>query len=265
MSQLSYLYTAEQVDDMQKKIDAAADKIISELGNEMSEYEIVKFFYDKLASEVEYNENAENLRDIYGALVEKSTVCGGYARAFSYLCSKVGIETITTLGDFNETPHMWNMVKIDGKWYHVDVTSGNATNTEFPYIRYDYFCVTDDIINKYHVLYDQPFDYPKAASEKYNYFVYNNLVARDVPDAAALIAEEIIKASAAKIPAVQFACADDQTFEDVIFYLFDPEQRHAIDIYENTYDSAENKYNLNSIQYHSDPKTRVIKLFLQYV
>ena len=52
---------------------------------------------------------------------------------------------------------------------------------------------------------------------------------------------------------------------DVIFYLFDPEQRHAIDIYENTYDSAENKYNLNSIQYHSDPKTRVIKLFLQYV
>ena len=264
-AQLSYLYTAEQVDDMQKKIDAAADKIISELGNEMSEYEIVKFFYDKLASEVEYNENAENLRDIYGALVEKSTVCGGYARAFSYLCSKVGIETITTLGDFNETPHMWNMVKIDGKWYHVDVTSGNATNTEFPYIRYDYFCVTDDIINKYHVLYDQPFDYPKAASEKYNYFVYNNLVARDVPDAAALIAEEIIKASAAKIPAVQFACADDQTFEDVIFYLFDPEQRHAIDIYENTYDSAANKYNLNSIQYHSDPKTRVIKLFLQYV
>lgn len=264
-AQLSYLYTSEQVNDMQKKVDAAADKIISELWDGMSEYEIVKFFYDKLASEVEYNENAENLRDIYGALVEKSTVCGGYARAFSYLCSKVGIETITTLGDFNETPHMWNMVKIDGNWYHVDVTSGNATNTEFPYIRYDYFCVTDDIINKYHVLYDQPFDYPKAASEKYNYFVYNNLIARDVPDAAALIAEEIIKASAAKIPAVQFACADDQTFEDVIFYLFDPEQRHAIDIYENTYDSAENKYNLNSIQYHSDPKTRVIKLFLQYV
>ena len=263
-AQLSYLYTAEQVGVMQKKIDAAADKIISELWDGMSEYEIVKFFYDKLASEIEYNEKAENLRDIYGALVDKSTVCGGYARAFSYLCSKVGIETITTLGDFNETPHMWNMVKIDGNWYHVDVTSGNATNTEFPYIRYDYFCVTDDIINKYHVLYDQPFDYPKASSEKYNYFVYNNLVARDVPDAAALIAEEIIKASAAKIPAVQFACADDKTFEDVIYYLFDPDQRHAIDIYENTYDSAETKYNLNSIQYHSDPKTRVIKLFLQY-
>lgn len=264
-AQLSYLYTAEQVDDMQKKVDAAADKIISELWDGMSEYEIVKFFYDKLASEVEYNEKAENLRDIYGALVEKSTVCGGYARAFSYLCSKVGIETITTLGDFNETPHMWNMVRIDGNWYHVDVTSGNATNTEFPYIRYDYFCVTDDIINKYHVLYDQPFDYPKASSEKYNYFVYNNLVATDVPEAAALIADEIIKASKTKSHAVQFACKDDKTFEDVIYYLFDPDQRHAIDIYENTYDSAENKYNLNSIQYHSDPKTRVIKLFLQYV
>lgn len=264
-AQISYLYTAEQVDDMMKKTDEAADKIISELNDGMSEYEVVKFFYDKLASEIEYNENAENLRDIYGALVDKSTVCGGYARAFSYLCSKVGIESMTTLGDFNETPHMWNMVKIDGNWYHVDVTSGNAMNTDFPYIRYDYFCVTDDIINKYHVLYDQPFSYPKADSEKYNYYVYNDLVASDVPEAAALIAEEIIKASQAQIPAVQFSCKDDQTFEEVIYYLFDPSQRHAIDIYENTYDSAECKYNVNSIQYHSDPKTRVIKLFLQYI
>lgn len=264
-AQLSYLYTAEQVDDMIKKSDAAADKIISELGDGKSEYETVKFFYDKLASEIEYNENAENLRDIYGALVDKSTVCGGYAKAFSYLCSKVGIETITMLGDFNETPHMWNMVKIDGEWYHIDVTSGNAMNTDFPYIRYDYFCVTDDIINKYHVVYDQPFDYPKATSEKYNYFIYNNLVASDVPEAAALIADEIIKASQSRTPAVQFTCADDKTYEDVIFYLFDPDQRHAIDIYENTYDSAETKYKMDSIQYHSDPKTRVIKLFLQYI
>ncbi|MGN0601027.1 MAG: transglutaminase domain-containing protein [Oscillospiraceae bacterium] len=264
-AQLSYLYTAEQVDDMIQKSDAAADKIISELGDGKSEYETVKFFYDKLASEIEYNENAENLRDIYGALVDKSTVCGGYAKAFSYLCSKVGIETITMLGDFNETPHMWNMVKIDGEWYHIDVTSGNAMNTDFPYIRYDYFCVTDDIINKYHVVYDQPFDYPKATSEKYNYFIYNNLVASDVPEAAALIADEIIKASKNRTPAVQFVCADDKTYEDVIFYLFDPDQRHAIDIYENTYDSAETKYKMDSIQYHSDPKTRVIKLFLQYI
>lgn len=264
-AQLSYLYTAEQVDDMMKKTDEAADRIISELKDGMSEYEVVKFFYDKLASEIEYNENAENLRDIYGALVDRSTVCGGYARAFSYLCSKVGIESMTTLGDFNETPHMWNMVRIDGNWYHVDVTSGNAMNTDFPYIRYDYFCVTDDIINQYHVLYDQPFSYPKADSEKYNYYVYNDLVASDVPEAAALIADEIIKASQAMIPAVQFSCKDDKTFEEVIYYLFDPSQRHAIDIYENTYDSAECKYNVNSIQYHSDPKTRVIKLFLQYI
>lgn len=264
-AQLSYTYTAEQVEDMMKKVDASADKIIAGLKDGMSEYEVVKYFYDKLASEVEYNENAENLRDIYGALVDKSTVCGGYAKAFSYLCSKVGIESMTVLGDFNETPHMWNMVKVDGDWYHVDVTSGNAMATEFPYIRYDYLCVNDDMINKHHVIYDQPFDYPKADADKYNYFKFNDLVASDVPEAAALIAEEIIKASEAGIPAVQFSCKDDQTFSDVIYYLFDPEQRHAIDIYENTYDSAARKYSVSSIQYHSDDKTRVIKLFLQFI
>lgn len=260
----SYLYTAEQVDDMQKKIDDAADKIIAELKDDMSEYEIVKFFYDKLASEIEYNEKAENLRDIYGALVDKSTVCGGYAKAFSYLCSKIGIESITITGDFNETPHMWNMVKINGDWYHIDVTSGNAMNSEFPYIRYDYFCVTDEVIKKYHTIYDQPFEYPKATSEKYNYYGYNGLVADDVPNAASLIADEIIKASETRTPAIQFVCKDETAYNDIVYYLFDPTQRHALDIYENTYDSAKNKYNLDSIQYHNDPQTRVIKLFLQY-
>lgn len=260
----SYLYTAEQVEDMQKKIDAAADKMIAELADGMSEYEIVRFFYDKLASEVEYNENAENLRDIYGALVDKSTVCGGYAKAFSYLCSKIGIESITITGDFNETPHMWNMVKINGEWYHIDVTSGNAMNTDYPYIRYDYFCVTDDVINKYHKVYDQPFDFPKANSDKYGYYAYNGLVAEDVQSAANLIADEIIKASETRLPAIQFVCKDDKAYEDIVYYLFDSSQRHALDIYENTFDSAKNKYNVESIQYNSDPKTRVIKLFLQY-
>ena len=263
-AEISYLYTAEQVEDMQKKIDAAADKILAELKDGMSEYEIIKFFYDKLASEVEYNENAENLRDIYGALVDRSTVCGGYAKAFSYLCSKIGIESVTITGDFNETPHMWNMVKIGGSWYHIDVTSGNAMNTDLPYIRYDYFCVTDKVMDKYHVVYDQPFDYPKATADKYNYYVYNSLVAEDVSSAASLIADEIIKASENRISAVQFVCKDDTAYNDIVYYLFDSTQRHALDIYENTYDSAKNKYKVDSIQYNSDPKTRVIKLFLQY-
>lgn len=264
-AQLSYLYTAEQVEDMQKKIDIEANKILSDITDGMSEYEIVKLFYDRLASEIEYNENAENLRDIYGAFVDKSTVCGGFAKAFSYLCSRIGIESITITGDFNETPHMWNMVRIGNDWYHIDVTAGNAINTEFPYIRYDYFCVTDEVIKKYHTLYEQSFEYPKAENDKYNYYIYNGLVVYDDSSAANLIADEIIKASEKGIPAVQFMCSDDKAYENVIFYLFDSTQRHALDIYENTYDSAAKKYNVGSIQYHSDPQTRVIKLFLQYL
>lgn len=264
-AQLSYLYTAEQVVDMQKKIDVEANKILSDITDGMSEVEIVKLFYDRLASEIEYNEKAENLRDIYGAFVDKSTVCGGFAKAFSYLCSRVGIESITITGDFNETPHMWNMVRIGSDWYHIDVTAGNAMDTAFPYIRYDYFCVTDEVIKKYHTIYEQSFEYPQAESERYNYYIYNGLIAYDDASAANLIADEIINASEKGIPAVQFICSDDKAYEDVIFYLFDPTQRHALDIYENTYDSAVKKYNVESIQYHSDPQTRVIKLFLQFI
>lgn len=61
---------------------------------------------------------------------KKKGVCEDYALLFKYLCSRVGIESEVVSGYVNDpyTPnrylgrHAWNKVKIDGKWYLVDVT-----------------------------------------------------------------------------------------------------------------------------------------------
>ena len=52
------------------------------------------------------------------------TVCDGFAKAYTMLLSKVGIESYYIGHDL----HVWNLVKIDGKFYHVDVTSDNCKN-----------------------------------------------------------------------------------------------------------------------------------------
>lgn len=54
------------------------------------------------------------------------TVCEGYARGYKVLMDKAGIPTDVVTGD-NRTNsslsgHAWNLVKLDGKWYHVDIT-----------------------------------------------------------------------------------------------------------------------------------------------
>lgn len=263
--ELCYNYTADEMRTMQQQVDEEADRIIAGITEDMSEYDIVKYFYDTVISICEYDESLENCRDIYGCFVVKRAVCGGYAKAFSYLCDKVGIPSLTITGDSGDIPHMWNMVKLGNEWYHIDPTAGYVGNPDNKYIRYDFFCVNDEVISKTRKVYDQSFSYPKATATKYNYFVHNGLVASSFEDAERLIEDCIIKASKTKRRDVQIACADDETFENVVYRLFDQSQAYALDIYENAYDKCTNKYNRTSITYNSDKDTRVIKLFIDYI
>ncbi|MBQ8827036.1 MAG: hypothetical protein IJ007_08085 [Oscillospiraceae bacterium] len=264
-AELCYIYTEDEVKTMQKKIDAAADKIIDGITDEMTEYDIVKYFYDTLVKGCVYDIEAENCRDMYGCLVNGRAVCGGYAKAFNYLCDNVGISSLTITGDFDEVPHMWNMVRIGGEWYQIDVTSGVVTNSDNNYIRYDYFCVTDEMNSRTHKVYDQPYSYPAAVSDKYNYYVYNNLVANTVDEAVELVNMGILSAAENGSNVIQFACATDEVFEDTVYALFDKSQAKALTIYEKAYAKAAKKYNRESIVYNQEKDTRVIKLFLDYL
>lgn len=61
----------------------------------------------------------------YGALVEGDAVCQGYALAYKLLLDKCGIDSVLVTS--NEMGHAWNLVKLDGSWYHVDVTWDDPT------------------------------------------------------------------------------------------------------------------------------------------
>lgn len=93
-----------------------------------------------LRNAVVYVDGAPNAHDSYGALIDGKAVCEGYARAFKLLCDKMGIPALVMVGeaDFGLAPrklfgadlvidnmnlnHAWNIVYIDGEWYHFDST-----------------------------------------------------------------------------------------------------------------------------------------------
>ena len=60
----------------------------------------------------------------YGALVSRKAVCLGFATAFQLLMDLSGVECITVVGASSSSreDHAWNMVRLDGRWYCVDVT-----------------------------------------------------------------------------------------------------------------------------------------------
>lgn len=59
-----------------------------------------------------------NIRNIYGAIIQKECVCAGFADAFKYLSDMAGLDSIVVVGE----NHAWNNIRLDGKWYLVDLT-----------------------------------------------------------------------------------------------------------------------------------------------
>ena len=83
-----------------------------------------------MCSDIEYDEESEHDQDIVGAFVDHKTVCAGYSKAFQYLMTQLDIDCIvvtgTHTGDENNIQrHSWNILKLDGKYYNVDVTSAD--------------------------------------------------------------------------------------------------------------------------------------------
>ena len=80
-------------------------------------------------------------------LIKGYGVCEAYAGAYSQLLSKAGIANAKI--DSNTMDHVWNVVRIGGKWYHVEVTWDDAGEQprEAPCIagteRQKYFLMTD--------------------------------------------------------------------------------------------------------------------------
>lgn len=63
----------------------------------------------------------------YGFLLHQVGICRGYASTFQLFMDMLGIECITVSGSSSRDEHAWNMVRLDGEWYCVDVTWDDPT------------------------------------------------------------------------------------------------------------------------------------------
>ena len=108
-------------------IDAKVNDIVSRAQG--STYDKVKLAHDELVKLIEYDRSlGKNSSNIYGAFVEKTCVCEGYAEALKVVLDKLNIPCVIVYGkgidaEGNTEEHAWNYVKMDnGNWYAIDTT-----------------------------------------------------------------------------------------------------------------------------------------------
>ena len=115
-----YNVSAVQYHRMLEEIAAVKDSLVQDLQG-LGEAEKALLLHDRLALRCEYDfHNGPHQFDYYGALVEGTAVCQGYAEAYAYLLEEVGVEHY--LCTSAQLYHAWNVVYIQGVPYHVDVT-----------------------------------------------------------------------------------------------------------------------------------------------
>ena len=100
-------------------------------------------------------------QDPYDRRMKRSAVCLGYATTFQLLMDMAGVECITVVGAayYSGEDHGWNMVRLNGNWYCVDVT-WDANYREFGYSwgqesEWIYFNITSDEM----AMHDHQWDY----------------------------------------------------------------------------------------------------------
>ncbi len=100
---------------------AKAKQIVAEANKKSNLFERELYIHDWLVKNIKYDKTTENCANMYGALIEGKALCEGYSRTFQYLMNQIGIETVLITGYAGEG-HMWNMIKLYGDHYFVDVT-----------------------------------------------------------------------------------------------------------------------------------------------
>ena len=141
----------------------ARENIAAILGEAGTEYDKVKNIHDWIILNYDYaysdTYNAKS-HSAYGMLTNGRGVCSAYTLLFDVLCRAAGFQTRIVFSEKTYAVtgstcfvHCWNMVCVDGVWYHVDVTWDDQPHLGNGVV-YNYFLKSSDYFLKNSHLWD---------------------------------------------------------------------------------------------------------------
>lgn len=158
------------------KLEYAIEQATSVTDESMTDIEKALAVHDYIILNCSFD-TTYSKRSIYDCLVKRSAVCVGYALAYKEIMNRLNIECEVIIS--REMNHAWNYIKIDGDWYHVDVTWNDPlTEANFDYysrVMHDNFMLSDDgIKNTEPPHYDWDTNgLPEADNNFYDDFFWN--------------------------------------------------------------------------------------------
>lgn len=241
--QLYSYIPASECSKLLTKLQSSIKKIVDSIPSGMTIYERELYLHDYIVNKIKYADKIKSISDGWeyftsiGALLNNSAVCEGYAKAMQLLLSSTDIECILVNGKSKNELHMWNLVSINGEWYHLDPTWDDADSG----ISYRYFNLSDDEIKLDHIISDLyselsddqicgtngkskelfNFKLPQSTSTKYNFFNQSALLFEGLDTQTdENFISALVDAAQNKKEKIYVKVAEKQSFDEVINVLF---------------------------------------------
>lgn len=151
-----HLYTDEYKEKIINKVDELIKKLIND---DMTDTEKIKTIHDYIINNTKYDvernlttESKYDSYNAYGPLFEGYATCNGYTDLMAIFLTRMGFDNykVATTPDaisYSATGHIWNAVKLDNKWLHIDLTWDDpVSNDNKDYLFHTYFLKTTEEI-----------------------------------------------------------------------------------------------------------------------
>jgi hypothetical protein len=153
----NYQMDQAEAEEMRTQVEQCVSSILSGVDPDADSYTKAKFSYDTIINNTVYDSTAENNQNMLSVFMNGRSVCAGYTAALEYMLQRLGIRCGTVSGtasnDGGTEDHAWNIVRMDGAYYYIDVTFGDPVGNDSGYDfgpDYDYFCITTEDLLKNH-------------------------------------------------------------------------------------------------------------------
>lgn len=167
-----YLFDKGKIKEHQKALSARVAKL-ARPAEKLSPLEKEQYVHDLICRNVRYDKLKKPYsHEIIGPLGQGVGVCEGIAKSVKILCDALGLWCVIAISEAAPEQgikyrHAWNIVKLDGQYFHLDATFDNSLGQD-GVIRYDYFNLDDKRLFRDH----QPAVYPLPVCSNGERFYY---------------------------------------------------------------------------------------------
>ena len=153
-----YIFNKNKIREHKKALHARVEKLVRPAAK-FSEWDKEKYVHDFICENIRYDKLKKPYsHEIIGPLGHGVGVCEGIAKSVKILCDALGVWCVIAICGNNPEKgikyrHTWNIVRINGQYYHLDATFDNTLGRNMDdsvSIRYDYFNLDDKNIFRDH-------------------------------------------------------------------------------------------------------------------